>query len=187
MSEAAAAVCLRPRTEADLPACVDALRTVHDADGYPMHWPADPAGWLQPPGSTAAWLATRADRSQHVIGHLCTVTGIDDPQVQAHTGLERAQFAWVSRLFVAPVARGRGLRLGTALLAAARAWSAERGLQLVLDVVDDDGPAVELYERLGWQQVARRAADWTTPTGDTVYERIYLAPLHRRAAPPPPE
>jgi len=80
----------------------------------------------------------------------------------------------VSRLFVAPEARGRGL--GGSLLAAGSLHASELGLQLMLDVVDDGGPAVALYERLGWRLVDRRLADWTTPRGDRLPVRIYLAP-----------
>jgi len=46
----------------------------------------------------------------------------------------------------------------------------------MLDVVDDAGPAQALYERLGWQLVERRLADWTTPAGVRPPIAIYLAP-----------
>jgi len=46
----------------------------------------------------------------------------------------------------------------------------------MLDVVDDAGPAVALYDRLGWRLVDRRLTDWTTPQGDRLPVRIYLAP-----------
>ena len=46
----------------------------------------------------------------------------------------------------------------------------------MLDVVDDEGPAVALYERLGWRMVDRRIADWTTPEGRRLPVLVYLAP-----------
>lgn len=46
----------------------------------------------------------------------------------------------------------------------------------MLDVVEDAGPAVALYERLGWRLVDRRLADWVTPQGHRFPVRIYLAP-----------
>jgi hypothetical protein len=46
----------------------------------------------------------------------------------------------------------------------------------MLDVVDDGGPAVALYERLGWQPVDRRPADWTAPDGHRPRLRIYVRP-----------
>ena len=52
---------VRPHAPADLPACVAALRRVHEASGYPSRWPGDPgwqlagtqpATWIDPDGST---------------------------------------------------------------------------------------------------------------------------------------
>jgi ribosomal protein S18 acetylase RimI-like enzyme len=77
-------------------------------------------------------------------------------------------------LYVAPTARGG--RLGESLIAAASSYAGSQELQLMLDVVDDGGPAVALYERLGWRLVDRRTADWTTPQGIRPPLRIYLAP-----------
>jgi hypothetical protein len=50
---------VRPRTAEDLEPCVDLLRAVHDADGYPMLWPDDPASWLSPHGLLSAWVVRR--------------------------------------------------------------------------------------------------------------------------------
>jgi hypothetical protein len=66
--------------------------------------------------------------------------------------------------------------LGATLLAALSSWSTERGFQLMLDVVDDGGPAVALYERLGWRLVDQRLSDWVTAKGERLPMRIYLAP-----------
>ncbi len=46
----------------------------------------------------------------------------------------------------------------------------------MLDVVDDRGAAIALYERLGWRLVDRRVADWATPEGHHLPLRIYIAP-----------
>ncbi|WP_425283683.1 GNAT family N-acetyltransferase [Geodermatophilus dictyosporus] len=89
----------------------------------------------------------------------------------------------VSRLFVAPDARG--LDLGAALLGAATAWAAAEGLGLVLDVVDDAGPAIALYERLGWTAAGTRPAGWTTRAGHRPLLRVYRAPAGTRRGPPP--
>ncbi|WP_208092386.1 GNAT family N-acetyltransferase [Blastococcus xanthinilyticus] len=168
------AVEIRERTEADLPGCVAALRAVHAADGYPTWWPADPAGWLDPAGTAAAWVAV--DEAGAPRGHVCVVRGVDDPVAAAAAGVPTGDLVAISRLFVDPAVRGRGLGLGTALLAAAQAWAGGHGRQLVLDVVDDGGPAVDLYERLRWRLVDRRQADWITPEGIRHPVRIYLAP-----------
>ena len=155
---------LRPRADQDLPACVRALAAVHAVDRYPMVWPADPVSWLSPPGGSAAWVVgpTPADgKPTVVLGHVCVVRETD--------------VALVSRLFVAPAGRGQGL--GASLLGAALTHAATYDLHLMLDVVDDDGPAAALYERLGWRLVERRPADWTAPDGRRPQLRVYRAPL----------
>ncbi|MGZ4508726.1 MAG: N-acetyltransferase family protein [Blastococcus sp.] len=162
---------VRSRTTEDLPGCVRALRDVHAADGYPTAWPASPTEWLSPAGWSAAWVA---EFDGSVAGHVCLVRGAADPVVTALTGAGSSRLATVSRLFVAPECRGH--RLGAALLAASSAYAAEEDLQLMLDVVDDGSPAVALYERLGWQLVDRRTADWTTPDGRRLPVLIYIAP-----------
>ena len=169
-------VVVRPRRRADLAACVAALRTVHLSARYPAWWPDDAEGWLVPEGYAAGWVAVEQGAPE-ILGHVCVVTGIEDAVVSAATGAPAERLVSISRLFVTPAARGRGLALGTRLLAVASAWSTQRGLQLMLDVVEEDGnPARALYERLGWQLVDRRLADWTTPEGERWPVRVYVAP-----------
>jgi hypothetical protein len=57
------------------------------------------------------------------------------------------------------------------------------GLQLVLDVVDDGGRALALYEGLGWRVVEHRLADWTTPDGRRPPLRISVAPDQQSPVP----
>lgn len=109
-----------------------------------------------------------------IAGHVGMVLGVDDPVVTALTGAPPHRLASVTRLFVAPVARGR--KLGAALLNTVADHAAKQELQLMLDVVDDGGPAIALYERLGWRTVDRRMADWTTPQGRRLPVLVYLAP-----------
>lgn len=166
-------VTARPRTDDDLPACVRALEAVHASDGYPTWWPADPAEWLSPSGYAAAWVAE--DRAAgSIVGHVCVVRGVDDPLVASLTGVASDRLASVSRLFVSPAVRGRGH--ARALLGKTSSWTSAQDLQLMLDVVEDGGHAVELYERLGWRLVDRRQAGWVTPRGERLPVRIYLAP-----------
>lgn len=164
-------VSVRARLDEDLPKCVRALAAVHAADGYPACWPTDPARWLNPPGLAAAWVV------EHVVsiaGHVGMVRDLDDPALTALTDVPAHRLASVTRLFVAPPARGRGI--GARLMNQVSRCAVEQRLQLVLDVVDDGGPAVALYERLGWRLVDRRLADWTAPDGRRLPVRIYLAP-----------
>ncbi|MFE1773594.1 GNAT family N-acetyltransferase [Streptomyces sp. NPDC059008] len=128
---------IRRRHDTDLDACVDVLAQVHTHSGYPHHWPRDPVRWLTPDGLTAAWVAETAGR---VVGHV------------ALCGRE------VSRLCVAPAARGAGL--GGRLLRAVEAEAAARGLRPVLEVKTTDTAAIALYERLGWVRRATERQEW---------------------------
>jgi len=150
--------------------CVAVLEAVRESDGYPARWPDDPAGWISPPRSTA-WVA-EADGA--VVGHVCVVRGTADPVAVARAGVPVERMATLSRLFVAPTVRRRGV--AAALVAVAYEASSAAGRRLSLDVVDDDHAAVRLYERLGWQVVDRRPADWVTPAGVRLPVRVYLAP-----------
>ncbi|MEV6842521.1 GNAT family N-acetyltransferase [Actinoplanes sp. NPDC051411] len=146
-------VSIRPRTPADLDACVAALREVHEADGYPTNWPADPAAWLTPPELAAAWVASLDDVP--LAGHALLVN-------RPSGELELA------RLFVPPAARRRAV--ASALLAAAA--SVRR--PLVLEVVDDGrSSAIALYEAAGWRHTHSTTAAWTTPAGAPVRLRHY--------------
>jgi GNAT superfamily N-acetyltransferase len=164
-------VSVRPRLPEDLPACGRVLAAVHAADRYPSRWPADTATWLSPPGLAAAWVAQHGSM---IAGHVGMVQGVDDPVVSAITGAPPARLASLTRLFVDPIARGR--KLGAALLETVHAYAAIQRLQLMLDVVDDGGPAIALYDRLGWRVVDHRIADWTTPEGRRLPVLVYVAP-----------
>lgn len=80
--------------------------------------------------------------------------------------------AVVSRLFVAPEARGHGI--GERLLARAVAGAAELGLLPVLDVVTSDASATALYERTGWRFLGTGEQYWSPR--QTVTVRCYAAP-----------
>jgi GNAT superfamily N-acetyltransferase len=136
-----------------------------------MAWPDDPVRWISPAGAMASWVAEIAGT---IVGHSCIVAGVEEPEVALRVDIPSERLATVSRLFVAPAGRGRGL--GAALLAASAACASAEDRQLILEVVDDGGPAVALYERLGWRLVSRRRANWHTPQGLRPPLRIYLAP-----------
>lgn len=164
---------IRRRHQADLPECVLVLADVHETDGYPVNWPDDPVGWLSEPSLLAAWVA---DSDEQIMGHigLCRgEAGDAAPDLwskRAGSGAEMT--AVVSRLFVAPEVRGRGLG---ALLVAQAAWEArELGLHPVLDVVASDIAAVALYESLGWSLLATVEQQWEPAKTVTVH--CYAAP-----------
>jgi GNAT superfamily N-acetyltransferase len=64
-------------------------------------------------------------------------------------------WAWLVSMWVDPGARGRGV--GEALIDVVVEWARDQGMtQLLLDVADDNGPAIALYARKGFE-----------PTGQT--------------------
>ncbi|GGM97301.1 GNAT superfamily N-acetyltransferase [Actinoplanes campanulatus] len=146
---------IRLRRPADLKRCVAALRAVHEADRYPLNWPADPLRWLAPEIELCSWVATGADGE--VLGH-----------VAVHREAE------LSRLFVVPAARRRSL--AGRLVGAVREWAAGNGRTLTLNVLEDErrtGPAA-FYEATGWRHTHTTVADWTGPDGHPVRLRHYV-------------
>ncbi|WP_220039933.1 GNAT family N-acetyltransferase [Nonomuraea aridisoli] len=142
---------IHPRTPADLDACVEALAAVHAADRYPVDWPADPARWLTPDGVIGAWIA------------------VEDGAVLGHVALTRDME--VTRLYVAPAARGRGL--AARLLGTVR--SAARG-PVRLEVSAEGRAAIALYERSGWRRTATTRATWRDTTGEPAVLHHYVSP-----------
>src|SRR6204780_535687 len=136
----------RYRDESDVDACVDALRAVYETSGYPTNWPADPARWLRPPGILRAWVAATED--VRVAGHVILMRPLPG---------ERS--AEVSRLFVAPAARRRGV--ASALLETVMRAATENDLDLFLDVTDHLRDARALYQRAGFRLISTTQADWT--------------------------
>lgn len=162
---------LRQREQSDLEACVELLWEVHRADGYPAHWPADPAAWLSPSRLEAAWVAVGTDGA--VLGHVALFTLARHPMrdicVDA-TGLPEQKLAVLSRLLVAPAGRGAGM--GTALIHAVVARAHSEGRRPVLDVGQYNTAAIELYERLGWRRIGQLA----TEPGRDIPVFVYVGP-----------
>jgi GNAT superfamily N-acetyltransferase len=142
--------------------CVQALRAVHETDAYPLNWPADPRGWLDPPGLLRAWIAEEPGGA--VDGHVA---------VQRAQGETPARHVELSRLYVAPAARRRSL--ASALVDRVRLWAAEHEYDLTLNVTDEHrSAAVAFYEAEGWRHTHTTDADWTTPDGKPVRLRHYI-------------
>ena len=110
---------IRPRRDADLPALCAVLREVHRGSGSPSVWPADPAAFLAPP-TLGSWVA---ELDGAAVGQVTLRPAAEPPPDWiaatglagtglATTGRGAAEVAVVSRLFVAPAARGRGLGAG---------------------------------------------------------------------------
>jgi len=170
---------IRERRAADLPACVAGLRSVHETDGYPLTWPSDPAAWLSPARLAQAWVAELPELG--FAGHVAIqshATQSDATQSDAtQSDATRPDAipgtpAEISRLFVAPEARRRGV--AEALMTQAAHWARQRHLPLVLEVVDEGrSSAIAFYESHGWQCTGTTLADWTGPGGSPVKLRHY--------------
>lgn len=164
---------IRPRTEADLDACVRVLATVHEQNAYPLNWPTDPTTWLTPRSLLAVWVAEGEDGEdgQGIIGHI--VLSRSEEGDAAAALWNRGPTAVINRLYVDPAARGRGV--GAALMERAVAEAEFRGLHPVLDVASTDTAAAALYERLGWTLLAAEVEQEWGP-GQRVKVRCYAAP-----------
>jgi GNAT superfamily N-acetyltransferase len=89
-----------------------------------------------------------------------------------HVAIVAGASAELSRLFVVPVARRRGV--AGALVTAAVSWAREQRLPLVLEVVDEGrSSAIAFYESHGWECTHTSVADWTRPDGSPVKLRHY--------------
>jgi ribosomal protein S18 acetylase RimI-like enzyme len=150
---------IRDRTAADLDACAEALAEVQAVDRYPVDWPADPGGWLTPEGLVRAWIAIEAGV---VLGHVA-LTGDGE----------------VTRLFVTPAARGRGV--------AARLLDTVRGAArtpLTLEVSSEGESAIAFYERSGWRRVGSSRAAWLNAAGEPALVHHYVSPPEPRVSAP---
>jgi ribosomal protein S18 acetylase RimI-like enzyme len=90
-----------------------------------------------------------AEVDETIAGFICVVSRLrgdspDDPAV----------FAWIHDIFVRPAHRRRGV--ATALMGAAESFVRSRGArELRLGVLDRNGPARGLYQRLGFRDYLR--------------------------------
>ena len=142
---------IRPRREEDLERCVALLRRVYEVDRYPVIWPPDTVRWLLGRDSLAVWVAVDDER---LLGHLSLHAADASrarPQWCEALGVGAEALALVSRFFVSPDARGRGI--GGALIGRAEEHAASRSLRLVLDVAEHNRDAIAFYERRGWTRV----------------------------------
>ncbi|MFD1661557.1 GNAT family N-acetyltransferase [Streptomyces caeni] len=151
---------VRHRTEGDLEECVRVLAQVHQGDCYPVNWPERPGEWLSHASLLGSWIAELDGR---LVGHVSLSRSREgDLAAQLWSerhGVRRELAAVVSRLFVAPQARGHGI--GALLMSRAMEEAQRRGLHPVLDVVTADTAAVALYERLGWELMATVEQRWS--------------------------
>jgi GNAT superfamily N-acetyltransferase len=166
------AVHIRLRGDDDLDECVVLLEEVHGVDSYPTYWPEDPGRWLSPKAMLSAWVAERRGR---IVGHIALGFATADRGAAVWsdaTGLPPERLASITRLFVSLAGRGNGV--GRALLDAACAEAAVRGLHPALDVVETNREAIRLYERCGWRRVFTEA--WRSAQDGKTLLHYYVAP-----------
>ncbi|WP_370371081.1 GNAT family N-acetyltransferase [Catenulispora sp. GP43] len=167
---------IRPRRPTDLPACAEALRGVHETDGYPVRWPADPQGWLTPRDMIGCWIATAGDTdtdTDRVLGHVALTRA--GAAIAEALALPAAKLALVARLFVAVDARRGGL--ATDLLDRAARAARDEGLQAVLEVDAAAAGAIALYERAGWRLAGSGDGGWIAADGLPARVRFYVGPV----------
>ena len=163
---------IRARRSDDIVALCDLARVIHETDGYPVLLQDDVRSFVVTGNCLAAWVYEQDGR---IVGHIALHTVWSDVVARlAATSLGRTpeDLASVSRLFVDPISRRRGL--GGRLLEVATAEAHQRGLWPVLDVVTTYAPAVALYERQGWTRVGTIAEP--IPNGQAIDEYVYAAP-----------
>jgi GNAT superfamily N-acetyltransferase len=160
--ESTAGIRIRLRDQADITGCIDVLRAVHDADGYPARWPTQRVAFLRPKGLVAAWIALSGPA---IIGHVAL--GAPDELLAESLGSQQTapvpEKIEVKRLFVGPTARGKGVAR-TLLGAATQCARALRSLP-VLEVTMDGIAAIRLYESTGWRRTGTKVATWADASG----------------------
>ena len=137
-------------------------RTVKASDGYPPRGPIDVENFLAPPEQLAAWVA---EDGGNVLGHIALHASSDYATTRVaseYLGCLQSAFGLVARFFVDPGYRRAGV--GHALLAHVSAAAIQRGPHPVLDVATELGPAIALYESLGWRRAGRVVLEvWDEP------------------------
>jgi len=146
---------------------------VHEIDGYPMRWPADPEAWLTGRAAYGAWVTESAvGLSGHVALHEIGDEACQ-PAWATATGRRPQQLAEVTRLFVAPTARGLGL--GRRLLDQATQTAHSLEAWPVLGVVADGRESAAcLYLASGWHLVDR--APWSPGDGRELTLNCWVGP-----------
>lgn len=175
---------VRARTEADVPALCEVLAAQQPGSRYPLCGPLPfpVEEFIARDSEEQAWAAEVDERA---VGHVAIVGIVERDDGIARCGIEAAGtgidgLACVSVLFVGRDLQGHGI--GGVLLDTAVAWARERGRVPVLDVVQRDGAAVDVYRHRGWREVGQARPAWLPDTEPPVLLMI-LPPDHGTAAP----
>ncbi len=138
----------------DLPAIVDLERL-----GFETGEQWSEAAWAEELASSDRYVLARLDRDARVLG-VATFSCVGD-------------LADLLRVVVSPEARGRGV--GASLVRAGLEWASAVGARrMLLEVRPDNGTAVSLYRRLGFEPVSTRR-DYYGPSRDALVMQCGLA------------
>lgn len=151
---------IRVRTDADLPALLDALAATHEVDQYPVLPTHVTSEWLLDGDDGMAWVA---EHDGDVVGHVAVAEADEDPDVLS-----------VHRLFVRPPARGQGV--ASRMLTTVETYAKVLAQDLFLEVVSHNAEAMRLYESRGWHRVSGYTASWTAPDGTHPEINLYASP-----------
>lgn len=144
---------IRQTIPTDLDALADVLVQVHASDGYPVEGVGDAQAWVTLPERLGQWTALL---DGDPAGHVALLRpALEDgaPAILVEQGVPADRVAVLARLFVSPNARGKGV--ANALMAAAEGHACRMQLGLVLDVLNKDRGALQLYEARGWRRLGR--------------------------------
>jgi len=106
--------------------------------------------------------------------------GADVGLVRGAPDRDRDDACWLISMWVAPRARGKGV--GRALVDEVTRWArSARCERVLLDVVEDNRPAIALYETLGFRPTGESKVI-ARPGGGVIREIRYVLELARRRA-----
>ncbi len=161
------AVTVRPREQADLPLLTAALLAQQPETRYPFRdpMPVPVEDFLHAHDAVTAWTA---ELEGHPVGHVCRMAPargfsaaalLNETCARAHH-CNPSELAWVSTLFVAAEARGRGI--GRRLMQVVVEDIRRDGRRPCLEVLPTHPAALFLYLRVGWRVVHRFRPRWLT-------------------------
>ena len=153
---------IRLRTDADLPALLDALAATHEVDKYPVLPTHVTSEWLLDGDDGMAWVA---EHGGEVVGHVAVAEADEDPEALS-----------VHRLFVRPSARGQGV--ASTLLTTVGMYARALRQDLFLEVVSHNTEAMRLYESRAWRRVSGYVATWAAPDGTHPEIHLYASPYN---------
>ncbi len=164
---------VRPRTSADLDACVALASVVHRLDGYPSFLgEGGLTSFLAPDDALGAWVALL---DEDLVGNVVLRPRSAPPSITLAAralGIAPGRLAFIARLMVASRARRRGV--ARQLLDVAVAEARRLGRVPVLDVVTSDTAAVALYGASGWRRLGD--ASLTLRNGDDLELQVFAKP-----------